>query len=191
VGHAGRRTAGPHLWVAAIIRHRGAEHARPGLSRKLATEWRHSLARHTIVDASRRGGNQRHKRRTHQGVDTRVRRAYYTAVRYSAERHTRLGDLGRFSEPALVILIALAEGPKHGYAIMEEAARLADVRLGPGTLYAALARLERLQLIEALPAVDRRRPYQLTASGASALRAELDSLRQLASAGLARLGALA
>jgi DNA-binding PadR family transcriptional regulator len=89
----------------------------------------------------------------------------------------------------LVILVALADGPKHGYAIMDEAVRLAGLRLGPGTLYAALARLERAQLIEALPAVDRRRPYQLTPDGAGVLRAELRSLGDLARTGLARLGA--
>jgi DNA-binding PadR family transcriptional regulator len=89
----------------------------------------------------------------------------------------------------LVILVALADGPKHGYAIMDEATRLAGVRLGPGTLYAALARLERAELIEALPPVDRRRPYQLTRDGSDVLRAELQSLSDLALTGLARLGA--
>ena len=88
-----------------------------------------------------------------------------------------------------MILVALADGPKHGYAIMDEATRLGGVRLGPGTLYAALARLERAQLIEALPPVDRRRPYQLTRAGADALRAELQSLSGLARTGLRRLGA--
>src|SRR2546422_321232 len=48
---------------------------------------------------------------------------------------------GRFSEPALLILISLADGPKHGYAVMEDVARAAGVRLGAGTLYGALARL--------------------------------------------------
>ena len=112
-------------------------------------------------------------------------------MRYSAERHTpRLSDLGRFSEPALLILVSLADGPKHGYAIMDDVARLAEVQLGPGTLYGALARLERLGLIAPLPAEERRRPYQLTADGQGLLRTELHDLHRLATTGLARLGAL-
>jgi DNA-binding PadR family transcriptional regulator len=99
-----------------------------------------------------------------------------------------LAELGRFSEPALLILISLAEGPRHGYAIMEDVERLNGTALGPGTLYGALARLERLGLIEALAAEARRRPYRLTAAGATALQAELAALRHIADAGLARLG---
>jgi DNA-binding PadR family transcriptional regulator len=108
-------------------------------------------------------------------------------VRYSDER-TSLAELGRFSEPALLILVSLADGPKHGYAIMDDIARLADVRIGPGTLYGALARLERLALIAALPAEERRRPYRLTPAGAQLLQAELQGLHRIASTGLTRLG---
>ena len=95
---------------------------------------------------------------------------------------------GRFSEPALLILISLADGPKHGYAVMEDVARTAGVRLGAGTLYGALARLERSGLI--VPAGDDtyRRPYRLTDAGATALRAQLGELRDLAALGLRRLG---
>jgi DNA-binding PadR family transcriptional regulator len=100
---------------------------------------------------------------------------------------TQLADLGRSSEPALLILISLADGPKHGYAVMEDVERLAGVRLGPGTLYGALARLERLGLIEPVPSNDRRRPYRLTRSGAAVLQAELAQLQLLAAAGLRRL----
>lgn len=101
-----------------------------------------------------------------------------------------LSDLGRFSEPALLILISLAAGPKHGYAMMEDIAAISGARLGPGTLYGALARLERLGLIEAEPAEERRRPYRLSAAGALVLRSELAKLRRLAVAGQERLGAL-
>ncbi|MBI4499108.1 MAG: helix-turn-helix transcriptional regulator [Chloroflexi bacterium] len=100
-----------------------------------------------------------------------------------------LSDLGRFSEPALLILISLAHGPKHGYAMMEDIAAFAGVRLGPGTLYGALARLETQQLIEPLAARDRRRPYRLTGTGADTLRAQLESMARVAHAGLQRLAA--
>jgi DNA-binding PadR family transcriptional regulator len=100
-----------------------------------------------------------------------------------------LTDLGRFADPALLILASLASGAKHGYAMMEDIAQMSGVRLGPGTLYGALARLEQRGLIESLPAEERRRPYRLTGLGASALREQLRSLEHFASAGLRRLAA--
>jgi DNA-binding PadR family transcriptional regulator len=99
-----------------------------------------------------------------------------------------LAELGRFSEPALLILISLADGPKHGYAMVEDIQRLSGARLGPGTLYGAIARLERVGFIAPLPADDRRRPYELTHAGATALRTELTALSHLSSTGLRRLG---
>jgi DNA-binding PadR family transcriptional regulator len=98
-----------------------------------------------------------------------------------------LSDLGRYSEPALLILLSLSSGLKHGYAITQDVDAVAGVRLGPGTLYGALARLERLGLIEALPADERRRPYRLSNTGMGVLRAELASLRRIADVGLTRL----
>jgi DNA-binding PadR family transcriptional regulator len=100
-----------------------------------------------------------------------------------------LSGLGRYSEPALLILVSLSSGPKHGYAITQDVDAIAGVKLGPGTLYGALARLERLGLIDALPADDRRRPYKLSNAGMAVLRAELDSLRRVAEVGLQRLAA--
>lgn len=98
-----------------------------------------------------------------------------------------LNDLGRFAEPAVLILVALANGPKHGYAIMTEAERVSGSPLGPGTLYAALGRLERRGLIEPMPAEDRRRPYRLTGAGATTLEEQLRELQRFARAGLTRL----
>jgi len=98
-------------------------------------------------------------------------------------------DLGRYTEPALAILVALADGPRHGYGIMEEAEARWGVRLGPGTLYAALARLERDGLISALPPQERRRPYRLTRKGRNELQAQLDGLRRMAASGLRSLRA--
>ena len=98
-----------------------------------------------------------------------------------------LGDFGRFAEPSLLILVSLSDQPRHGYAIMTDVEELSGAPLGPGTLYAALARLEARGLIEALPAEDRRRPYRITAAGAQMLRAQLEGLGQLVRAGLTRL----
>ena len=69
-------------------------------------------------------------------------------------------ELGRFAEPSLYILVSLSDGPKHGYAIMTDVERISGGPLGPGTLYGALARLERRGLIEALEPEERRRPYR-------------------------------
>ena len=98
-------------------------------------------------------------------------------------------DLGRFSDPAVLILASLAGGEKHGYAMMEDIESTSGVHLGPGTLYGALSRLEGAGLIEPLPADDRRRPYRLTAQGAAFLRQYLSSLEKLVTLGLHRLGA--
>lgn len=98
-----------------------------------------------------------------------------------------LSDLGRFSEPALLILISLADEPKHGYAITRDIETMTGQRLGPGTLYGAIARLEERGWIQPMPAVERRRPYKLTAAGQRVLRARLDGLKQLARIGQARL----
>ena len=96
-------------------------------------------------------------------------------------------DLGRFSGPALAILTCLADGPKHGYAMIAESRDL-GVELGLGTLYGALNRLERLGLIEPLPAEDRRRPYRLTPAGAAFHRAELERLGRLVEVGRTKVG---
>jgi DNA-binding PadR family transcriptional regulator len=102
---------------------------------------------------------------------------------------TGLSQLGRFSEPALMILISLAESAKHGYAMQEDIAALTGERPGPGTLYGAIRRLEEQRLIEQMPEEERRKPYRLTALGAQALQAELVRLRTMASTGLRRLAA--
>jgi DNA-binding PadR family transcriptional regulator len=100
---------------------------------------------------------------------------------------TDLDEFGRFAEPALLILISLADGPKHGYAITEDVVHFAGVRFGPGSLYGAISRLESRGLIEALAAEDRRNPYQLTAVGEKALRARLTSIQVVARVGRKRL----
>ncbi len=92
-------------------------------------------------------------------------------------------------DPALLILASLAAGPKHGYAIVRDVESFAGVRLGPGTLYGAIPRLEAEGLIEPLESDDRRRPYRLTGAGRDLLRARLVTMERLVGAGLGRLAA--
>jgi DNA-binding PadR family transcriptional regulator len=98
-----------------------------------------------------------------------------------------LTGFGRYSGPATLIMSSLADGPKHGYALTKDIEGFASVRVAPGTMYEALARLERLGLIEPVASDDRRRPYRLTAAGAVALEAQLDAQRRIAEVGLDRL----
>jgi DNA-binding PadR family transcriptional regulator len=95
--------------------------------------------------------------------------------------------LGRFGDPAVLILASLADGAKHGYALIKDIETFAGASLGPGTLYGALSRLEERGLVRPLPSEDRRRPYCLTASGAEALRSYLKHARSVIGVGLRRL----
>jgi DNA-binding PadR family transcriptional regulator len=97
-------------------------------------------------------------------------------------------DVGRFSDPSLLILSSLADGSKHGYAMTRDIEGVSGVILGPGTLYGAVARLEGRGLIQALPAEDRRKPYRLTRRGSRVLTARLRAMARFAAIGLARLG---
>jgi DNA-binding PadR family transcriptional regulator len=81
----------------------------------------------------------------------------------------------------------LADGEKHGYALTQDVVEFAGVRIAPGSLYEALARLEGQRLIEPVAYSDRRRPYRLTASGASALGEYLSAQERLATEGRRRL----
>ena len=87
------------------------------------------------------------------------------------------------------MLASLANGPKHGHAMIDDIARLCGTRLGPGTLYGAIARLEQQGWIKPLPPEERRRPYRITAQGLRVLRARLTTLHQFAAAGLRQAGA--
>jgi DNA-binding PadR family transcriptional regulator len=96
--------------------------------------------------------------------------------------------LRRAGDASVLILTSLADGPKHGYALIQDIKGFAGLQLGPGTLYGALDRLESMGLIDALPAEDRRHPYRITPAGAAALRAHLDSIERVSSVGRLRLG---
>ncbi|HLX39969.1 MAG TPA: helix-turn-helix transcriptional regulator [Ktedonobacteraceae bacterium] len=96
-------------------------------------------------------------------------------------------ELGRYSDPSLLILSSLASGPKHGYAMMEDILEFSGTRLEPGTLYGAITRLEKRGWIEPLEAEERRRPYRITVTGAVALREQLATMQQIVATGLQRL----
>lgn len=92
-------------------------------------------------------------------------------------------------ERGILILTSLAGGAKHGYALMQDIESFSGVRLGPGTLYGALTRLEEDGFVAALPADERRRPYKITAAGTALLEQELSQNAKIARIGLKRLAA--
>jgi DNA-binding PadR family transcriptional regulator len=100
------------------------------------------------------------------------------------------------SSAALHILLALSESDLHGYGIMQSVKRQSggNYRLGPGTLYANLARLLESGLVgeteRKLKGGDTRREYNLTRSGEQALRLEIRRLRQVVDIARVRLGKL-
>jgi DNA-binding PadR family transcriptional regulator len=94
---------------------------------------------------------------------------------------------GGLAEKSVLILASLAGGPKHGYALIQDVRTFAGVKLGPGTLYGCLAKLEESGLVEALPIDDRRHPYRITPLGLQLLRERLDASARVAEVGLARI----
>ena len=95
-------------------------------------------------------------------------------------------DPGPAPSPAMHhILLALLDGERHGYAIMQSVERITDgaVAMGPGTLYGALKRLLEAGLVEEAgersDGDERRRYYRLTASGRQAIREETARLQRL------------
>jgi DNA-binding PadR family transcriptional regulator len=91
------------------------------------------------------------------------------------------------NDPALLILASLADGDKHGYAMMEDIQRFAGVRLGPGTLYGAITRLEEQGWIRPVESEDRRKPYRLTADGRRHLEERMSRLDRVVKAAQQRL----
>jgi DNA-binding PadR family transcriptional regulator len=103
------------------------------------------------------------------------------------ERSSDPGDLLPLTPVALNILLALADGERHGYGIMLEVRERTDgrVRLGPGTLYGAIKRLKEGGVIEEsgqrpdpgeTSDDERRRYYRLTGFGGEVLAAEVERL---------------
>jgi DNA-binding PadR family transcriptional regulator len=91
------------------------------------------------------------------------------------------------SDPTLLVLASLAGGEKHGYAIMEDIQGFVNIRLGPGTLYGAITRLEKRGWIRPVGLRDRRQPYRLTAAGQQHLEEQLASLDRVIKTATRRL----
>src|SRR5438132_6832806 len=113
-------------------------------------------------------------------------------MRHVEQRPDEDGGSKPLTEPVLLILISLANKPRHGYALMKDIEFLSNgrVRLSTGTLYGALRRLLEDQWIERFEQPDTSREkqtYKLTAAGRRQLNLELSRMRQLTRAGAARL----
>jgi len=91
------------------------------------------------------------------------------------------------SDPTLLVLASLADGEKHGYAMMEDILSFAGARLGPGTLYGAITRLEERGWIRAVASSDRRQPYAITAAGKRHLEEQLSTLERIVKTAARRL----
>jgi DNA-binding PadR family transcriptional regulator len=91
------------------------------------------------------------------------------------------------SDPTILVLASLADGEKHGYAIMADIQHFANVRLGPGTLYGAITRLEQRGWIRPVDSDDRRRPYCITGAGRRYLEEQLTSLNHVVKTAMRRL----
>jgi len=110
------------------------------------------------------------------------------STRDVVEVENTLGN-GHYSDPPLLVLASLASGSKHGHAMIEDIAGMCGTRLGPGTLYGAIAGSS-TRPHRATHPEDRRRPYRITEAGLRTLGAKLTTLHQFANAGLKRLEAL-
>ena len=87
-----------------------------------------------------------------------------------------LDAFGRYARPARQVVTVLTAGPRVPSAIRYEIGNRCGDDIGPGTLFGALARLERRALIEVVPTPAAPRAYRLTALGATTLEAELGAM---------------
>jgi DNA-binding PadR family transcriptional regulator len=96
--------------------------------------------------------------------------------------------MARFQDPATLVLLSLAGGDKHGYAMMSDIESIVGESIGPGTLYGAIARLEERGHITPVEGDDERRQvYRISPDGLMALRERLDRLNSIVSVGRRRL----
>ena len=103
-------------------------------------------------------------------------------------------DSKPLTEPVLLILMSLADKPRHGYALLKDIEMLSGgrVRLSTGTLYGALRRLLEEKWIERFEQPDTSREkqaYRLAAAGRRQLDQEVDRMKRLTRAATVRLRA--
>lgn len=91
------------------------------------------------------------------------------------------------SDPTILVLSSLAGGDKHGYGIMLDVETFAGIKLGPGTLYGAITRLEERGWIAPTGPRDRRQLYTITPEGKSHLQTQLAGMKNVVNIGEARL----
>lgn len=112
------------------------------------------------------------------------------------EKSIKPDDLLPLTPAVFHILLALVDGEKHGYAIMQEVVQVSEnrVKMGPGTLYGSVKRMLEAGLIretgeraDSAPDGERRRYYALTEFGGRVLKAEADRITRLAAAVQAKL----
>jgi DNA-binding PadR family transcriptional regulator len=99
----------------------------------------------------------------------------------------RKPQAGPATDPELLILLSLADGPRHGYAILTDIEDFANHELGAGTLYTAITRLVEKGWIAPEPVVGRQRPYRITAEGSSVLEEQLAQMQRVMRVGQTRL----
>jgi DNA-binding PadR family transcriptional regulator len=106
---------------------------------------------------------------------------HYGVARYDAQRHMHPLPL---TEPVLLVLLSLAEQPRHGYSILKDVEQMSGgrVKLSTGTLYGALRRLldeAWIERVEEDESPRDRRPYRLTSRGRRNLQLEVQRLKHL------------
>jgi DNA-binding PadR family transcriptional regulator len=129
--------------------------------------------------------------RASKGIDRTQRSHYYGVMRYVVSRPDA-AESKPLTEPVLLILMSLADRPRHGYALLKDIEALSDgrVRLSTGTLYGALRRLLDDIWIERFEQQDTSREkqaYRLTETGRRQLQSELERMKQLTRAAATRL----
>lgn len=124
-------------------------------------------------------------------LDKVLRRAHYSVMRHVTTRSVE-PDSAPLTEPVFLVLLSLAQAPRHGYALLKDTEALSDgrVRLSTGTLYGVIHRLLDSEWIERYETEDTSRDkqsYRLTSLGKKFLQAELDRMKQLTRVATARL----
>ncbi len=95
------------------------------------------------------------------------------------------------TETAFYILLSL-HNPSHGYGIMQHVEKITNgrVKIGAGTIYGTLSKLEKESLILPKEEVDRKKIYTLTETGYEVLKLELERLEELVRNGLNEIGGI-